>query len=177
MNDRVSVVFKDPHILLPEYSEAHKGLPPPKKYVAMVFDAQDGKAHLGGDFVRAKIRRIIGEFAEYASDKIFLYEIEVASEIVIDVKYPRVALDAHQHRPLEVLHQRGHIVTMLCRPDPKREMGMIFKFCPEHSIIGEREFEDVVIGFNEQFEPREPLGVGRKFHPLDAEQSAVQVPA
>lgn len=132
----------------------------PKKEIASRLE------ELGGTWALERVKRILIAYMQSLADCI------TESPPTIDFKLVKVVHDARGDYPLEILHQRGHIVTMFCRPDPRKEIGILYKFCPKDLTCSEFELRRKTRQFNVDFEPTQPLSLNKKFHPLNQQLAA-----
>ena len=116
---------------------------------------QELLAQFGGlQFVDRRFLQPITQFLEGQKDVIFTGEPtgieagEPAYSVTIDLKEIKEVLDAKGHVPLEVIHQKGHIVTMFLRPDTTNKFGLLFKLCPHEMICDHRRMISAAKRFN-----------------------------
>jgi len=97
--------------------------------------------------------------------------ITLSTEVTVDFKAFKIARDADEHRPLTLLRfNDGKQPVLLCRPDPKKPEGLVFKLVPRNGVllVGIKEqFYEAVRKFNAPFAP-EPPSSSKKYHPLNA---------
>lgn len=171
MQTGISVVFKDLNCLLPD-AEGHVRPIPNKKWAKVMED-------LGGNFARSKVRRLIAELVASLDPDIFIHPPRMLPGgttgylVTVDMKRPREVPIAKDFRPFEVLHHKGHITTMLIRPDPKKAAGVIFKLCPEGNEWREKDIKRQVGAHNLNSPDRPiPLASSKQYHPLNAQTAA-----
>jgi hypothetical protein len=132
------------------------------------FQTDEGQrllALFGGPMaISQKFKQPIAHFLEQADifvgEPMHLKDGEPAYAVTIDFKELKQVHDARGHTPLEVLHQKGHIVTMFLRPDINNPLGLLFKLCPQELICDMRGTIAAAKQFN-----RSPWHVMPKNHP------------
>ena len=170
MDGTVCVVFKDPHHLLPDSAGNFK--PVLNERYKKTLDT------LGGNPARAKARQLITEMVTTIPVALFMHpatELPDGTQgflVTVDIKYTRdLPHKAREHRPFEVLHKKGNIVTMLYRPRGDLAAGLIFKVCFEKNDCEEFAFTRDVYSGNSYNGPASKQQK-RTFDPLHASAEA-----